>query len=705
MRSAGKKRFIKFLVISVFVIMIAALSAVCLTGCGEIRYDHYVLTTSTNSDGTLTITACTVVKDKDVVIPAEYKGKKITTLGDGSKNVFGGCEFSTLRIEAGVKVINDNACKNWSPLVTLELNEGLERIGANAFSGCTALKDITVPKSVTSIGEGAFEDTAWYKNQPNGKIIYVGSFLYEYKGNMPANTTVNDIAAGTKYISDYAFSDCLGLKAVTLPEGLEKIGAYSFSGCTSLEAIDIPDSVNSVGSDAFAGCTNLTTVVIPSGIGTIAPFMFYDCCDLNTVTVKSGITAVGESAFENCVALTTIAFPDSVAGFGKNAFKNCVNLTDVTATAVEEYGEGVFDNCIELNAIALSTSTKTIGANAFDNCVKITEVKLPATVAEVGASAFNNCIGLNKVTVERNAGENGKLSFGEKAFNNCFGLSGVYVNDIGAWCGIQFADAVANPLYQTGKLYVNDVEITELVLPKTVTEIGAYSFVNVGLQKVTIHKDLKEVGVGAFKGCLHIAGVHAENMDNWCAVSFGDAEANPLYYGEKLYEGETEKTKIAISDGVKKIGAYAFYNCTGLTEISIPSSVEEVGANAFTGCAKLAKITYALEEQPEDWDADWNDFCGTDVEGGTAFVFEKEKGYKPDTNTIMAIVVGGILVTVVLVLLFIWLVKKIKKKIKGGKEQAPVEEKKSEEEKPVEEPATEETPTTPSEEEPTEEEK
>ena len=253
MHTSAQKKIVKLVVLVALVALMAIISVTALSACGEIRYDYYVLTTADNGDGTLTVTACTVVKDKPVVIPAEHNGKKVVALGDGSKNVFSGCEFSTLVIEAGVKTIGDNACLNWSTLKTLELNEGLERIGANAFSGCTALKDITVPKSVTSIGEGAFENTAWYKDQPNGKIIYVGSFLYEFKGNMAPNTvlTAEDIKADTKYLSDYAFSDCSGLKNITLPNGLEKIGASAFKGCTSLESIDIPATVNNVGKRPF----------------------------------------------------------------------------------------------------------------------------------------------------------------------------------------------------------------------------------------------------------------------------------------------------------------------------------------------------------------------------------------------------------------------------------------------------------------------
>ncbi len=670
MKSSAKKRIIKFVITFVLVALMATISAVALSACGEIRYDYYVLTTADNGDGTLTVTACTVVKDKPVVIPAEYKGKKVVALGDGSKTVFSGCEFTTLILEAGVKTINDNACKDWSTLTTLELNEGLERIGANAFSGCTALKDIVVPKSVTGIGEGAFENTAWYKDQPNGKIIYVGSFLYEYKGNMAPNTvlTAEDIKADTKYISDYAFSDCSGLKNIILPIGLEKIGASAFKGCTSLESIDIPASVNSVGEKAFAGCTLLSTVHIPAGIGSIAPSMFYDCCGLNNVDVGDGIKAVGASAFENCVGLMEITLPGSVESIGDGAFQNCVKLQTVNnAQNVEALGDNAFNNCIALEDCVLSDKTKSVGAGAFDNCVKIEKVELPEAAQSVGAGAFNNCINVEKITIKRNADKKVSLSFGSEAFSNCFKLSGVYIDDLAAWCGYAFEDAGANPLAQAGKLFVNNVKAQELSVPNGVKEIGAYAFVNGEFDKVVLPESPEGIGASAFKGCLHLknGGVEIKNVDKWCGIRFDDPESNPLYYGEKLFVNGQEANEIAVTEGVEKVGAYAFYNCVSLKKIALPKTVSYVGADAFSGCAFLGEINVALGEQPEEWDGEWNDFCGTETKGGTKIHWTGEKKIKLTTNTIMAIVVGSILVVVVIVLLIMWLIRKIKRKIRG----------------------------------------
>ena len=684
MHTSVQKKIVKFVLLTVLVALMTVISVTALAACGEIRYDYYVLTTADNGDGTLTVTACTVVKDKPVVIPAEHNGKKVVALGDGSKNVFSGCEFTTLIVEAGVKTISDNACLNWSTLKTLELNEGLERIGAKAFAGCTALKDIKVPKSVTSIGEEAFEDTAWYEEQSNGKIIYVGSFLYEFKGNMAPNTELTDIQADTKYISDYAFSDCSGLKSIVLPEGLQKIGANAFSGCTSLESIDIPATVNSVGEKAFAGCTLLSSVHIPAGIGSVAPSMFYDCCGLNNVVIDNGIESVGDAAFENCIGLIDIDLPASMKGIGNDVFKNCVKLQTVTnAQNIEKVGDGAFDNCISLTSCVLSEQTKEIGEGAFNNCVSIEEVELPAKTESVGASAFNNCINIEKIIIERNGDDKVSLSFGSDAFNNCFKLSGIYIDDLDAWCGYTFGNALSNPLYQAGKLLLNNEEVTELTVSQNVKKIGAYAFVNGRFDKATLPAGLEKIGASAFKGCLLLknGGVYIDDLDKWCGIEFEDAESNPLFYGEKLFAAGQEVEEPVLSENVTEINSYAFCNCLSLKKITIPKTVESVGKSAFSGCAHLAAINIDFGEQPEEWDADWDEFCGTEVEGGVVIDWTGEKKVKLTTNTIMAIVVGGILVVVVIVLLVMWGIRKIKKKIRS--KNAPVEEKKEEPEQKI----------------------
>ena len=120
---------------------------------------------------------------------------------------------------------------------SITIPNSVTSIGEEAFRGCTGLTSVTIPNSVTSIGYSAFHSTAWYDNQPDG-LVYAGNVAYKYKGTMPDNTSV------------------------TIKEGTVGITPSAFDGCTGLTSITIPNSVTSIGTGAFFYCTGLTSMTV-----------------------------------------------------------------------------------------------------------------------------------------------------------------------------------------------------------------------------------------------------------------------------------------------------------------------------------------------------------------------------------------------------------------------------------------------------------
>ena len=182
--------------------------------------------------------------------------------------------------------------------------------------------------------------------------------------------------------------------------------------------------------------------------------------------------------------------------------------------------------------------------------------------------------GLTSVTIP-----NSVTSIGNDAFYNCSGLKKVIVKDIAAWCGIKFDDYDSNPLFYAHHLYSDeDTEITNLIIPNSVTSIGDYAFYGCsGLTSVTIPNSVTSIGDYAFYGCSGLTSVTIPNS----VTSIGNC----------AFSGCSGLTSVTIPNSVTSIGNYAFSGCSGLTSVTIPNSVTSIGDSAFYDCSGLTSVT------------------------------------------------------------------------------------------------------------------
>ena len=183
----------------------------------------------------------------------------------------------------------------------------------------------------------------------------------------------------------------------------------------------------------------------------------------------------------------------------------------------------------------------SIGKYAFSDCYKLTSITIPNSVTSIGIYAFQYCSGLTSVTIG-----SGVTSIGYGAFDSCSGIKKVIVKDIAAWCGIKFDGSNSNPLYYAKHIYSNeDTEITNLIIPNSVTSIGDYAFYGCsGLTSITIPNSVTSIGSVTFAGCFSL-------------------------------------TSVTIPNSVTSIGNNAFWHCSGLTSVTIGSGVTSIGYAAF----------------------------------------------------------------------------------------------------------------------------
>ena len=204
------------------------------------------------------------------------------------------------------------------------IDSGVTHVGGGFFAGCGRMTGVSLPATLTSIGEEAFASTGLTSISLRGGVT-VGERAFSGCEGLTAVT----IPAGTAAVAPGMFAGCSNLTSVSLPAGLQTIGAAAFLG-TGLTDITLPDSLTTIGAEAFGECQRLTVVVIPGRVTALPDRLFRFCTELTTVVLPDSVASIGELAFAGCSGLTSFEIPWTVTSVGNYAFADCSALTDVT---------------------------------------------------------------------------------------------------------------------------------------------------------------------------------------------------------------------------------------------------------------------------------------------------------------------------------------------------------------------------------------
>ncbi len=491
-------------------------------------------------------------------------------------SAFVGCSNLT-----SVKIHADNA--NYTSIDGVIYNKALTEL---VICPCGKSDNLNLPEGITTLSSG-----------------YVGILAYEL---LDGCNKLKSITLPSTYLgfsdSNYRFEECTSLEAIHISEDHEKYcsidGVVYDKDATKVifcpqgkqGIYQMPDTVNTIFKYAFYKCKKLTDITISPNVDTIETYSFYEC-NLNQVVIPEGLTTIETMAFEGSL-INKIHLPESITAIGKKAYGyssgfnifdpdikleiqpviRCIQdsfayhdslekgltlevLRPLTADMISldsntnytgsqvtpavtvrngntQLQQGIDYEITYQNNIEIGTATVTIlgKGNYFGKVVKTFEI-IPAASVD---------------TIPDNKTENATLKAGEQFTKGNFIYKIIHVTD-----GKYHAEVI-KPKKKTYKTLTIPATVKYKDISFQVTSVGKNALKNnKKLQKVTIGKNISQIGQGAFDGC------------------------------KKL------KTVVIKSKKIKHIGKYAFRSIMKKATIKIPSSKK----NTYRKLFKKAKTS------------------------------------------------------------------------------------------------------------------
>jgi len=346
-----------------------------------------------------------------------------------------------------IKSYNDNT---WTKY--LEIPEGIKAIDYGAFTDCSNIVNVILPKSLEVIGSRAFEN-------------------------------------------------CRNLKTVVIPDGVKRIDSMAFKNCVSLDNISIPASVNVVGEEAFWNCRNLLSASVQAK--QINDNAFYNCSMLESIKLSYYLEQMKFTSFEMCLklkkvdiiwneksysfkikdkerftivsfnnmkkniieTLDEVVFPSDKKIINKREYSDSISLKRVVIPKnINSIGSMAFENCTNLVELSFPADLKNIGSNAFQGCEKLEEVYIPDNIEKLENGVFSGCKSLKKISIPYDM-----ASILNSAFYNCLSLKKITIRKGNQIFDFELSSKDKIGTIQTGYTFTNE----DLIKFKSMIDIKA----------------------------------------------------------------------------------------------------------------------------------------------------------------------------------------------------------------------------------------
>lgn len=498
-------------------------------GCFSLR--EVVFPDSLVSVGSLAFYRCRALKEVYLLPGMEAVGN-LAFAQSGVKKV---------QIEADGRGYGSDLFFQCLDLRSVVLKKGVCHIPDKLAYGCTALKSVTLPDTLESVGRNVWEYTP---------------FLSHWVGNRDKDNSM-------------IFWDGRDLEGdVSLPEKTRIVAGGAFYGNQSLTAVHFPSHVTWVGGAALKGCTSLRQVTWPKAVTAAQPEVFSGCISLEAVALDaespetaehSGLSlatavpwrSIQDRAFYNCRKLSHILWKD-IQGIGKEAFSGCTSLILEKADSLRQVGEGAFEG---VSGIGEESGLSVVGSILVSGRQYRGELFVPEGITAIAPFAFSGNCQITKVVFPETL-----CSIGEGAFFGCHGLA-------------------------------------EIRFPSAICVIGARAFEKcTGLHRVCLHAE--SVGPAAFAYCLSLEKAELKGLSTLERRLFEGCEnleecvcEQASYVGDYCFCG-CKKLESFDFHSIEEVGSYGFQDCDGLREIALGRHTL-VRPHGFEDCGRLERIVLA----------------------------------------------------------------------------------------------------------------
>ena len=538
--------------------------------------------------------------------------KSLTSVGSYALS---GTAIESIVLPETVTELGDGAFSRCTKLTSVNIPEGITEIGMFTFNMCKALTSLHIPASVKKMHSDVFYGCESLKtltvdgnNQyftAKDDVIYnkdmTTLILYAPK----KEDTSFSVPATVKTIDDYAFQYS-GLKAVTLPDGLEEMGYGAFIS-SSIESIKIPASVTKLGSLVFSKCKSLTSVVFEDGITIkeIPYSAFSSSSALESIEIPESVEIIDSVAFSYCTSLKNVSISDKITRVGNDAFNNTAILKSMLYSNGVKYLDGwAVDLKYGVENIVIKEGTKGLSDSFFSFDSVIKTISLPASLQYVGEQSFLSSENIVSVTVADN--------------NNYYSsLDGILYNK-------EKTELIYYPKGKTDESFTApstvkviydcafyQSSVKNVVLPEGLEKIGNSAFwSNKALESINFPSTLLDVGDTAFEYCSVLDGIALPDGITHIGVSafyntkYYDDRNNWTDYGNvlinngwllQMYTDSLVSTTLTIAEGIKGLAdnVFTYTNINQFTAISLPKSLKYVGESALQSLYLATDIYYA----------------------------------------------------------------------------------------------------------------